>query len=96
MGLGSGDYHGMGRAWYGLNQPKSKTKQVTHPKGQTAIEYLLLLLVVATIAIALMKKLNEKLLGNAGDCAQGGDSLICKIQALMNAEGNFKYFRINK
>jgi hypothetical protein len=93
-GLSSLSYHGMSKLFWPQN-PQVPQSQKTN-QGQTAIEYLLLLLVVATVGFALMKKLNEKLVGNAGDCTQGGDSLICKIQSLMNAEGNFKYFRINK
>lgn len=93
-GLAAGGTLGlMNLFWAAKSDFKPQTKS---SRGQTAVEYLLLLLVISIIAFALMKKLNEKLLGDAGDCTQGGDSLICQIQALMNAEGNFKYFRINQ
>ena len=65
-------------------------------QGQTAVEYILLLLVIATVAVNVGKVLKERIVGNAGDCTGGNKALICQVQALMDVQGDFKYFKITK
>ncbi len=61
-------------------------------KGQTAIEYLLLLGAIAVIVVTLMKKVHAYLLPS-GSCEDANMSPICAIQGAWNPP-SFRYFHI--
>lgn len=64
-------------------------------KGQTVVEYILLLLVVVTITVTMAKKLTDHFGANAQDCANGESSnIMCHLYNSLNADTNFRYFRL--
>ncbi len=66
-------------------------------KGQTAVEYILMMLVVVTLALGIGKKIRAYIIAD-GDCPN--DSLVCTlIQGLTGPgflEGSYRYFTIRR
>ena len=70
-------------------------------KGQTAVEYILLLLVMTSIITSLVVVLKNKYLGDPEKCATAAQKqqLLCKIDSYLNPSGgskNFQYFPFKK
>lgn len=66
-------------------------------KGQSAIEYVLLVAAMAAILFSIMGYVKNKMV--ATDCAVNGDSLGCRIQGIYSTIGtnnNFRYFTIRR
>lgn len=71
-------------------------------KGQTAIEYILMLAMVAALITSLTAYLKNRYLGNALECdkAQNRGKLLCTINSFMQpkngTEKRFKYYPFKK
>lgn len=69
--------------------------------GQTVVEYLLLLVVMATIISSLLMTIKNKYLGDATKCDNPAFSktLLCKISNIIQPRGSekkFQYFPFKK
>jgi hypothetical protein len=68
-------------------------------KGQTGIEYILLLVVMMTIIISLMSRVRERLIGSVFPCPNDDQSLGCVITRSVSTFGSgprFRFFRLRK
>ena len=61
--------------------------------GQTAVEYVLLIAVMATIAFSIMKIAKERLLADADNCTESSKSMVCMFKGLYDRR-DFVYFTI--
>jgi hypothetical protein len=64
-------------------------------KGQTVLEYLLMLLVMVSIITSLLAYVKTKYLGDATKCDKPAFSktLLCKINSLIEPQGGGKKFQ---
>jgi Flp pilus assembly pilin Flp len=70
-------------------------------KGQTAIEYILLLLVMVSIITSLLAYIKNKYLGNADQCNTTASkaTLLCKINGYISPKSEgipFQYYPFKK
>ncbi len=64
-------------------------------RGQVMVEYLMILLVIATIIVALGRRLAPFLLPPpGGDCQQNPEAFICRFDYHQLVQTRFRYFRI--
>jgi uncharacterized protein (UPF0333 family) len=65
-------------------------------KGQTSVEYILLLMAIVAIMSSVMKIVKDRFLGT-GDCSGGNQSIICKFESAFDFEENrFRIFTIKR
>ena len=64
-------------------------------KGQTVIEYLLMLLVMVSIITSIFGYIKTKYLGDATKCdkPQNAKTLLCKINSIVAPQGSGKKFQ---
>lgn len=64
-------------------------------KGQTAIEYILLLLVMTSIITSIMMFIRTRYLGDPEKCASPAQQklLLCKINGILEPKGEGKRFQ---
>lgn len=62
-------------------------------KGQTSVEYILMLVVVVTIITSVMGIVKRNLLGDGKDCAPNSKAFYCQFKALYEIN-NFRDFKI--
>jgi Flp pilus assembly pilin Flp len=64
--------------------------------GQTAIEYVLLLVVVSTLVTAVAGNIKEYFLADAGNCTAQSKSLVCTFETQFEKVGlaDFRYFTV--
>lgn len=64
-------------------------------KGQTAVEYLLLLLVMVSVITSLLGYIKIKYLGDAAKCdlAANRGKFLCKIDSFIHPTGGSKRFQ---
>jgi uncharacterized protein (UPF0333 family) len=70
-------------------------------KGQTVLEYILMLLVMVSIITSILSYIRTKYLGDATKCDKPAYSktLLCKINNIIQPHGNgkkFQYYPIKK
>ncbi|MGZ3790229.1 MAG: hypothetical protein ACXVLQ_16980 [Bacteriovorax sp.] len=70
-------------------------------KGQTVVEYLLMLVVMASIISSILIRIKNNYLGDPAKCDKPSNSktLLCKVNAIMTPKGNdkkFQYFPFKK
>ena len=66
-------------------------------KGQTAIEYILLVAAMSAIIFSIMGYIRDSMVSE--DCGANPDSLGCKIQGIYGSIGtsnNFRYFTVRR
>ncbi len=67
-----------------------------YDRGQTAVEYILLLVVLVTVILALLKKINARYLADDAECADPNSAaLVCKAKRAIQVDGGFRYFRLH-
>ena len=76
-------------------------RPIKDQKGQTAVEYILLLAVMASIITSLMVFIKNKYLGNAEECNRPANrgKILCKIDSYIRPTGGnkrFQYFPFKK
>ena len=64
-------------------------------KGQTAVEYLLMLIVVVTLIYTFMGKVKEYFFAERGSCTESSTSFICQFEKMYNNQ-NFRWFVIKR
>ncbi|OFZ24838.1 MAG: hypothetical protein A2381_04285 [Bdellovibrionales bacterium RIFOXYB1_FULL_37_110] len=64
-------------------------------KGQTAVEYLLMLLVVVTILYTLSGRVYKYFLGDIKACNRYSQSFVCRLYSIYNID-NYLYFRLRR
>ncbi len=64
-------------------------------KGQTAVEYILLLLVMTSIITSIMMFIRTRYLGDPEQCASPAQQklILCKINNILNPKGEGKRFQ---
>lgn len=74
---------------------KHLTIRYLDEKGQTAVEYILLLLVMTSIITSMTVMLKNKYLGNPENCNTNAQKqqLLCKIDSYLNPSGGSKHFQ---
>lgn len=70
-------------------------KIILDEKGQTAIEYVLLIAVMSVIIFSLMGQIQKMMLGTGGECAQDDSSIICKFKKNLDLT-SFKTFTLRR
>ena len=76
-----------------------KYLKLGNEKGQAAVEYLLLLVVVMGMMVTVMGKVKKWILADSsGSCKSGKFSLVCVGKKAFSAEttNNFQTFRVTK
>lgn len=77
-------------------------RPLKNSKGQTSIEYIMMIAVVATVITSLAGYIKNRFLGDALQCEkpQNSSKLLCKINALYSYNPNqvkrFKYYPFKK
>lgn len=61
--------------------------------GQTAVEYIFLLAVVASVVTSIMGLIRTRYLGDISKCTPTSKQLLCKINTLIMPMGGGKYFQ---
>lgn len=61
--------------------------------GQTAVEYILLMLVTLILAISIMARVRDWILPEGEQCREGDTNLVCAFERLYNVD-NLKYYRM--
>lgn len=74
---------------------KTISARYLNEKGQTAVEYILLLLVMTSIITSLLMMMKNKYLGNPEACETAAQKalLLCKINSYVNPTGGSKHFQ---
>lgn len=64
-------------------------------KGQTVVEYILMLLVMVSIITSLLTYIKSKYIGDINKCDTGANknTLLCKINSLVTPQGGQKKFQ---
>jgi Flp pilus assembly pilin Flp len=80
---------------------KLLTTRFYDKKGQTAVEYILLLLVMTSIITSILMTVKNKYLGNPEACESAAErkKLLCKINSYIQPTGGnkpFQYYPIKK
>jgi len=68
-------------------------------KGQTAVEYVLMLAVIGVIIVSTMGKVKTYLVGNGNTCDKTDKALLCSIKRVMLGDPQgvaFRYFSVVK
>ena len=60
-------------------------------RGQATIEYMLMLIVVISMAVTFMKQIQTFVIGEAENCGENSPSLICRLERSYNF-GNLRYY----
>ena len=79
---------------------KAKNKELTNSKffsekGQTAVEYILLLAVASVVAFKMGDLLKQKILGESDNCTPESNSFYCQVVSIYSGT-NFKRFVIRR
>lgn len=74
-----------------MNKAHLKIKQL----GQTSIEYIFLITVIALILFSIMGQIQEWLVGQGQDCEVNPDPFVCRITTFLPSRGyeNYRFFR---
>jgi len=80
---------------------KSLKNLIDNQLGQTAVEYILLIVVMATIMSSLLITIKSRYLGDITKCDRPGNAktLLCKINDIVKPQGTdkkFQYFPFKK
>ena len=62
-------------------------------RGQTAVEYILLVAVIVIILFAVFSIIKERVLAGTENCTSGQKSLICQFHRIFS-DSEFRYFRL--
>lgn len=65
-------------------------------RGQTIVEYIVLMAVVVGVIISVMKRVKDYLLADTENCTPQSTQIICVWQATFDETNNFRYFQIRR
>ena len=79
---------------------KAKNKELKNSKffsekGQTAVEYILLLAVASVVAFKMGDLLKQKILGESDNCTPESNSFYCQVVSIYSGT-NFKRFVVRR
>ena len=74
---------------------KGKILNLLSDKGQTAVEYILLLAVASVVAFKMGDLLKQKILGESDNCTPESNSFYCQVISIYSGT-NFKRFVIRR
>ena len=79
---------------------KEKNKEVKNSKlfsekGQTAVEYILLLAVASVVSFKMGDLLKQKILGESDNCTPESNSFYCQVVSIYSGT-NFKRFVVRR
>lgn len=63
-------------------------------KGQTAVEYIVLMAIIVSIIITLMKKVREYLLADIDTCTPQSTQVICAWKNMFDQQNAFRFFQV--
>ena len=73
---------------------------VASKRGQTTIEYLLLVGVLLVIILSLFPLLRDRFIGDGNCSASGNQTLFCRLIASLNldggVQGTYRYFKLRR
>jgi Flp pilus assembly pilin Flp len=75
------------------------TRRLSCEKGQTSIEYVLMLVVVMTMIISVMGRVRERLIGTEFPCPADDKTLGCVVSRSVSSFGStpdFRFFRLKR
>ncbi len=64
-------------------------------KGQTSVEYVLMIVVVVTMLMSVMDIVRSSVLGDAKNCTPQSKAIICSFERAFNME-DLRYFTIRR
>ncbi|WP_372655604.1 hypothetical protein [Halobacteriovorax sp.] len=64
-------------------------------KGQTSVEYVMLIAVMVTIMGSVLQIVKSSILGDAQNCAPNSTAIVCSFQRSFNVE-DLRYFTIKR
>lgn len=64
-------------------------------KGQTSVEYVMLIVVMVTIMTSVLQIVKSSILGDAQNCAPNSTAIICSFEKSFNVE-DLRYFTIKR
>jgi hypothetical protein len=64
-------------------------------RGQAAVEYVLLLVVVISILTPIMGAIKDRFVGGE-DCTGQSTSLVCRFQNILSQDPKFQTFRLRR
>ncbi len=69
---------------------------IKNKKGQTSVEYLLMLVVVVAMMTTVLKQLKGYLLADDGDCTgtTAKTSLMCQVKKIWSPDESFRKFKL--
>ena len=74
---------------------KDKCSSLLSEKGQTAVEYILLLAVASVVAFKMGDLLKQKILGESDNCTPESNSFYCQVVSIYSGT-NFKRFVVRR
>jgi len=74
---------------------KVKNSKLFSEKGQTAVEYILLLAVASVLAFKMGDLLKQKILGESDNCTPESNSFYCQVVSIYSGT-NFKRFVVRR
>ena len=66
---------------------------VENGRGQTSVEYILLVAVVVIVLFSVFSIVKERVLAGAENCVPGQKSLVCQFHRIFS-DSEFRYFRL--
>ena len=72
-----------------------KNSKLFSDKGQTAVEYILLLAVASVVAFKMGDLLKQKILGESDNCTPESNSFYCQVVSIYSGT-NFKRFVVRR
>ncbi|ATH07998.1 hypothetical protein BIY24_08545 [Halobacteriovorax marinus] len=64
-------------------------------RGQTSVEYVMLIAVMVTIMGSVLQTVKSSILGDARNCAPNSTAIVCSFQRSFNIE-DLRYFTIRR
>ena len=66
---------------------------VKNERGQTAVEYILLIAVLLLIMLSVFSIIKQRVLAGAENCTPGQKSLVCRFHRIFS-DSDFRFFRL--
>jgi len=70
-----------------------KPRFLNNQKGQTAVEYIMLTMVVVVLIMSLMRYVKKRVLGEGEACTPENKTTVCQFERMF-VGGNYRYFRV--
>ena len=64
-------------------------------RGQTSVEYIMMVMVVVVILNTVMKQVKDYVLGDSNNCTATSTSIVCKFKNALESD-DFRYFTLRQ